>query len=181
VVRERYWSDELRSELERFADLLDSCGKGGHRDLGLAVCMGSKEAFDEAVDLEYQYRKNILKELLRIDNEGVKEKQSYRFFYSQDSSLGGVIGGIATNFILDKEKPLFSLVCKEDELHVSCRGNQYLVDKGLDLGSAMKNAADTLGGNGGGHKIAAGATIPIEKKEKFLETVDSLILRQLKG
>jgi RecJ-like exonuclease len=179
VIRKRYWSDNLYCELERFADLLDSCGKGGNRGLGLEICMGNKESFKKAEDLEKEYKKNILDELIRLEKEGFKEKKGFRYFYSKDSSLGGVIGGIATNFILNIEKPLLSLVKKDDEIHISCRGNQYLVSKGLDLGLAMNKTAKKIGGHGGGHKIAAGATIDSEKEEIFLETVNEIINNQL--
>jgi RecJ-like exonuclease len=178
VIRKRYWSDVLNSELERFADLLDSCGKGGNRGLGLEICMGNKKSVEEAEKLEKEYKEKILEELLRLEKEGFKEKKSFRYFYSKDSSLGGVIGGIAANFILDKEKPLISLVKKDDEIHISCRGNQYLVSKGLDLGLAMNKAAKKLNGHGGGHKIAAGATIDIDKEETFLDTVNEIIDNQ---
>jgi RecJ-like exonuclease len=181
VIRPRYTSDMFDCELERLADLLDSCGKGGNRGLGLALCMGNKQTFDEAVELEKEYKQKILNELLRLEKDGFKEKKGFRYFYSKDSSLGGVIGGIASNFIFGKEKPLLSLVKKDDELHVSCRGNQYLVSKGLDLGLAMNETAKKLGGHGGGHSIAAGATISFEKEEEFLDMVDTIITKQLKG
>jgi RecJ-like exonuclease len=181
VIRPRYKSDMFDCELERLADLLDSCGKGGNRGLGLALCMGDKQTFDEAVELEKEYKQKILDELLRLEKDGFKEKKGFRYFYSKDSSLGGVIGGIASNFILGKEKPLLSLVKKDDELHVSCRGNQYLVSKGLNLGLAMNETAKKLGGHGGGHSIAAGATISSEKEEEFLDMLDSIITKQSKG
>ena len=181
VVRERYWSDMLLScELERYADLLDACGKGGNRCLSLSVCLGDEKAFDEAVELEKKYRQKILDELFKLERDGVKEQKSFRYFYSMDSSLGGVIGGIASNYVFDRERPLVSLVRKDDEIHVSCRGNQYLVGKGLDLGVAMKEVAARLGGHGGGHKIAAGATIDLKSEEEFLDSVDKIISKQLK-
>ena len=181
VIRPRYSSDMFNCELERFADLLDSCGKGGNRGLGLAICMDDKNTFSEAVELEKEYKQKILDELLKLEKDGFKEKISFRYFYSKDSSLGGVIGGIATNFIFDKEKPLLSIVKKDDEIHISCRGNQYLVEKGLDLGFAMSEAAKKLGGHGGGHKIASGATISSIKEAEFLDIVDEIIVKQLKG
>jgi len=180
VIRERYWSDTLNCELEHFADILDVCGKGGNRGLGLSLCLGDRNSFEEAEKLEKDYKKNILDELLDLEKEGAKEKKSYRYFYSKNSSLGGVIGGIATNFIFDKEKPLLSIVRNDDEIHVSCRGNQYLVSKGLDLGYAMKETAKKLGGHGGGHKIASGATIDLKKEEEFLENVEIILSKQLK-
>jgi RecJ-like exonuclease len=181
IIRPRYWSDLLQCELERFADLLDACGKGGNRGLGLMVCFKDKKAFEEAIILEKKYKQNILNELLELEKGGAKETKSYRYFYSSNSSLGGVIGGIATNYIFDRSKSLISLVRKEDELHVSCRGNQHLVSKGLDLGYAMKEAAKRLNGHGGGHKIAAGATIDINKENEFLNIVDEIIVKQMKG
>ena len=180
VIRKRYWSEALQCELERFADLLDACGKGGNRGIGLAVCLGDKNSYNEAVKLERDYKQNILDELLKLEKDGVIEREYFRYFYSNRSSLGGVIGGIATNFILDKRKPLFSLVRKDEEIHISCRGNQYLVSNGLDLGSAMKDIATSLNGNGGGHKIAAGATINSKNEKDFLDKTNMIISKQMK-
>ena len=181
VIRPRYYSDKVDYEFERFADLIDSCGKGGERGLGLSVAMGDKDSFEKALVHEKEHKEKILAELLRLEKEGFKEKNNIRFFYSNDSSLGGVIGGIAMNFILDREKALLSVVNKDGEIHVSCRGTQYLVKKGLDLGSAMKEASTKIGGHGGGHMIAAGATIDATKEKEFLELVDKIIGRQIKG
>ena len=178
VIRNRYFSDKVELEFEAYADLLDSCGKGGNRGIGLSAALGDKNAFEEAIDLEKEFKQKLLDELIRLENEGFKEK-SFRYFYCTDSSLGGVIGGIATNFLLDKEKPLLSIVRNKNEIHVSCRGNQYLVAKGLDLGFAMSEAAKKLNGHGGGHAIASGATISLEKEEEFLSIVDDIIKKQI--
>jgi RecJ-like exonuclease len=43
----------------------------------------------------------------------------------------------------------------------------------------MKNAAAALDGVGGGHKIAAGATISKGKEEEFLELLEKEIKTQL--
>jgi len=181
IIRPRYYSETIGYEFDRFADLIDSCGKGGNRSLGFSVAMGDKNAFNQALIHEKEYKEKILDELLRLEKEGFEGKKSIRYFYSNDSSLGGVIGGIAMNFLLDREKALLSLVKSDDELHVSCRGTQYLVGKGLDLGLAMKEASTQLGGIGGGHAIASGATIASDKEKEFLDIVDSIIVNQLKG
>ena len=180
VIRDRYWSQSLQSELERYADLLDACGKGGNRGLGLALCFGDKTSYDKAVLLEKEYKQKILNELLELEKNGFLEKKSYNYFFSYKSSIGGVIGGIAINYMLNNKKPLFSIVKKETELHISCRGTQYLVANGLDLGLAMKQVALNLNGNGGGHKIAAGATINSDKENEFLDRTDEIISKQIK-
>jgi RecJ-like exonuclease len=179
VIRKRFYSENIGFEFERFADLIDSCGKGGDRSLGLSVALGDEKSIKKALEHEKKYKEKILDELIRLDRDGVQEKNGIRFFYSNDSSLGGVIGGIAMNFIFDREKPLLSIVRNKDEIHVSCRGTQYLVSKGLDLGKAMKSAAQKLGGHGGGHAIASGATISSEKEEEFLKIVDKILVKQI--
>ena len=109
----------------------------------------------------------------------LEEKKYYRYFYSEDSSRSGVIAGIAVNYLFDDKKPLVSLVRHKDELHVSSRGNQRLVEEGLNLGLAMRELAMKLDGHGGGHKIAAGATIPLDKEEFFLEELDNILKKQI--
>ncbi len=78
-------------------------------------------------------------------------------------------------------KTTISIARKNDEIHISCRGNQYLVSKGLDLGYAMKEASSKLGGHGGGHAISSGATIASEKEEEFLNLVDEIINKQIRS
>jgi single-stranded-DNA-specific exonuclease len=49
----------------------------------------------------------------------------------------------------------------------------------LDLATALTRAAKELNGIGGGHNIAAGATIPKGKEEEFLQLVEREIKLQL--
>jgi len=181
TIRERYVTSQ-GWELERFADLLDACGKNGSRSLGLSLCLGDGAIWNDALLVEKDYKQKLLEGLKSLEGS-IQETQGMRYFYSENSSLGGVIAGIAMNYVLDEKKPLFSLTRKEtdDEVHVSCRGNQHLVKHGLDLGGAMKTVAEKLGGFGGGHKIAAGATIAFGKEKEFLEQVDKLLVSQMLG
>jgi single-stranded-DNA-specific exonuclease len=182
TIRKRYIAPK-GWELERFADLLDACGKNGYRSLGLSLCLDTDQAWKDALVVEKEYKQKILNGLQLLEHGGIHETAGMRYFYSDDSSLGGVVAGIAMNYVLDDKKPLFSLARKEtdDEVHVSCRGNQRLVAQGLDLGSAMKTVAAELGGYGGGHKIAAGATIGFDKEKDFLEKVDAILAKQMRG
>jgi RecJ-like exonuclease len=181
TIRKRYYSESFKCELERLSDILDACGKNKYRGLGLSICLGSDSAFKEAEVVEKEYKQKILDSLIALEKNGTQETDGMKYFYSDSSSLGGVVAGIAMNYIMDGKKPLFSIARKTEEIHVSCRGNQTLVKKGLDLGGAMKKVATEIGGFGGGHKIAAGATIDLNKEEEFLKKVDQILVQQLKG
>lgn len=180
VVRTRYIFKKFDLELEYFADVLDSCGKNDRRSLGLSVCLGDKKALKDALEVSKDFKKRILDELLKLEKDGASEKKSFRFFYSEGSSIGGVVCGSAVNYIFDNRKPLFAIRKNKEELHISCRGNQKLVSQGLDLGAAMKKAAGKIDGHGGGHAIAAGATISSDDEKKFLDMIDDIIFKQLK-
>ncbi|MEF8879680.1 MAG: DHH family phosphoesterase [Candidatus Thermoplasmatota archaeon] len=180
VIRERFYSDRIGFELEVFADILDSCGKSRNRGIGLSVCLGDKKSLDKALDVSKNFRERVLGELLELKTKGAKEKKSIRYFYSGGASIGGVVCGSAVNFIFDRRKPLICLRMMDDEIHVSCRGNHSLVEQGLDLGLAMKQAAEKVGGHGGGHNIAAGATVSADDKKKFLDLVDDIVFDQIK-
>ena len=45
----------------------------------------------------------------------------------------------------------------------------------------MKLAAETFEGKGGGHNIAAGAQVPINKIKAFVDLVNILVGKQLSG
>jgi len=76
--------------------------------------------------------------------------------------------------------PLIGFADTENgNVKVSARGTQELIEKGLNLSIALKKAAGAMGGVGGGHDIAAGATIPKGKEEEFLELLEKEIKNQL--
>ena len=62
---------------------------------------------------------------------------------------------------------------------MSSRGSRALVRRGLDLSVVMREASQAVGGDGGGHDVAAGATIPTGERDAFLARADELIGEQL--
>jgi RecJ-like exonuclease len=45
----------------------------------------------------------------------------------------------------------------------------------------MRLASEEKGGKGGGHNIAAGAQVPLDKIDDFIKKADELVGRQLRG
>jgi len=82
--------------------------------------------------------------------------------------------------VLNPIKPIiaFSLTT-EGDVKISSRGTKELIDMGLNLGKAMQFASEKVGGEGGGHNIAAGAKIGEGNEEGFLKYAKIEIRRQL--
>jgi len=67
----------------------------------------------------------------------------------------------------------------QGDVKVSARGTGPLVARGLDLSVVMAEASASVGGDGGGHDIAAGATVPAGAEEAFVAAVDEIVAGQL--
>ena len=75
----------------------------------------------------------------------------------------------------------FANIEAEKAAKFSGRTTEAALRKGVNLGDVMRLASEANGGKGGGHNIAAGAQVPLDKIDAFLKLADELVGRQLKG
>jgi RecJ-like exonuclease len=105
-------------------------------------------------------------------------------FFDAGDEIDERIIGIVAGMVLEAngiDRPIvaFARMKGKDMLKVSSRASHDLVERGIDLSKAINSAAKSVGGIGGGHKMAAGASVPAEKKDEFLRAMDEEIGRQL--
>ena len=173
---------ELRDASE-YSTLLNATARYGHATVGLQVCMGDRVgAFAEAQRLLAQHRSNLVNGLKLVAERGITPMKSIQYFDAGDAILDTIVGIVAgMSFqMADRSRPILAFArTAEGELKVSARGTQDLVRSGLDLADALSRCARAVGGVGGGHNVAAGATIPARAKEEFLALMDSMVSKQL--
>jgi len=172
-------------EAKEFATLLNATARYGKPEVGINVCLGDRDEWlKKARNLLQGHRHNLVEGLQFAKDEGVVKREHLQFFHA-GTGIRDTIVGIVTNMLLNSEGissdlPLIGFADTENgNVKVSARGTQELLEKGLDLSSALRKAAESLNGVGGGHKIAAGATIPKGKEEEFLGLVEREIQLQL--
>jgi RecJ-like exonuclease len=180
LVTEVHWIPSMSLTAADLSDLLNACGRMDHEGLGVALCAGDPSALEEAGELRRTYNAKIMGRLMSIEADGVIQLDHIQHFNAPDPSLAGAQCGLAMQYILDQSKPTLALSRVKGSVKVSSRGTKYLVSKGLDLSAALKKAAMKSGGIGGGHAVAAGATIPEGKDEEFLRSVDEIVGLQLR-
>ena len=180
LVSEIHWITSMSMSAMDLADLLNACGRMDHEGVGVALCMGDEDSLALAGDLRREYNRKILEKLMTIESDGVRQLSSIQYFDAEDASLAGAQTGLAMQYILDQSKPTLALSRVRGKVKVSSRGTKYLVSKGLDLSAALKKAAEKYGGIGGGHAVAAGATISQGKEEEFIKSVDEIVAMQLR-
>ena len=172
-------------DAKEFATLLNSTARYGKPEVGLRVCMQDRdEALKEARSLLKSHRHNLIEGIQFAKDEGIIRGKYFQYFHAGEG-IRDTIVGIITGMLLNEEEttadlPMIGFAATEDgRIKVSARGTKRLVNKGLNLSAALKKAAEKVGGIGGGHDIAAGATIPKGEEERFLEILENELKNQL--
>jgi len=157
------------ADAQEFSTLLNACGRNRSPELGVRVCMGEEEALKEGRVLLAEHRRNLrtgldfalknwvdLGKFVFVDGRGVI-----------DDGIIGVVAGMV--YGPRKGRPIIAIATDEEgKIKISARANKALVAAGLNLGAALRASAGAVGGVGGGHNIAAGASIPQGKLDGFL-------------
>ncbi len=170
---------ELIKDVYDFTNTVNSCGKTGQPGLGLSVCLRYEPALKDAEEKRFEYSGQILQALHKAISQ-VQEMSAIRYLDICCSDVTGAIASTIIRYVMP-DKPIIVLNADGDRVKVSARGTALLIRQGLDLSTSVRESATAVGGNGGGHKIASGASIPAAKSKEFLEAVNALVGRQLSG
>ncbi|MFC7076615.1 single-stranded-DNA-specific exonuclease RecJ [Haloarcula halophila] len=174
---------ELRDASE-FSTLLNATARYERADVGLAVCLGERgPPLERARKLLANHRRNLSEGLNLVQERGVEQADHVQYFDAGDAvreTIVGIVAGMALGTDgVDSEKPIIAFADADGETKVSARATGPLVGRGVDLSVVMREAAQAVGGDGGGHDIAAGATVPAGEEQAFVEAADDIVADQL--
>lgn len=164
---EGIWGDtyhlqrEVIEDAHAFTAVIDACGKTGNGDIGATLCLRSSHDIDRAWEIARQHRVRII--------DAVKSASPYEgiagVFEVKDATVASDVADIlcrdipATCPVLVFAKTPGGSLCR-----ISTRNPAGCT---VDLGPKVRAIAESCGGNGGGHVLRAGATIPCEKIAEF--------------
>lgn len=167
-----------------FATVLNACGRWERPDIGSAICRGHRgEQFFLAERMLTNHRA-VIRDLLQFILESGVTELSHLQFIHVGSRYPDTVVGIGAGMALSRlnwEKPILVMCDLRLEPHVtkiSMRTNERMVKRGVDLQQVLTIASGEIGGAGGGHRIAAGAYIPKEREQWFVERVNELLGEQ---
>lgn len=172
-------------DAREFATLLNSTARYGHADVGLHICLGDREDYlRKAHTLLQSHRKSIVHGIRFVKSEGIQEFGTLQYFNAGTHIRDTVVGIIAGIMLHSRQAnpgvPIVGFAHKDNgEVKASARTTSPLVSRGVNLSTAMQKVARRVGGMGGGHDIAAGATIPRGTEKDFLVLLDKEIRHQL--
>jgi len=171
-------------DAKEFGTLMNACGRYDEAEVGYRVCRGDRDEYlAKALKLLRGHRAYLVESMEAVFAAGIKEMDAIQYFDAGDTIRDTVVG-IAASMALNqngasKNLPIIAFAKADDGIKVSGRATRDLVSRGLDLAAIMQAASKAVGGQGGGHHAAAGATIPPGTEDRFLEIANRMVKEQL--
>ncbi|MEM3272346.1 MAG: DHH family phosphoesterase [Thermoplasmatales archaeon] len=162
-----------------FSSVINATSRKGRPDIGIRICLFERgETLNEAMRLYSDHLDTLRKASKALD--GIESKRIGRVvLYDFGENLeNNITGTVATRIITHKKIPESSIVVVMANLgdykKISARISLELSER-LDLSLLFRNAAMGVGGSGGGHRNAAGATIPKGMEMEFINKLNEMI------
>lgn len=175
---------ELRCAKE-FATLLNSTARYDRPEIGLALTTGERQSvLSIARTLLQGHRRSLGGAIQYAQKQGLTDLGPLAYFHA-GNHIRDTILGIVTGILLGGgqgggQKVLVGLADNgQGGIKVSTRAPDLLVQRGANLSQAVSHAASAVGGSGGGHAGAAGATLPLGREDEFLKALADALGRQL--
>ncbi len=178
-VTTKYWLYDWDMYADELSALLNACSRQGDQATGLAMALGDKNAMETAVRHRVKHQEWIIENLRKLEADPPDSLDNIQYFHTSEPPYAGVLAGLGTLYFFDDTKATFGISRNHGNDNISARAPRGLVEAGVNLGLACKEAGEIVGGTGGGHNIAAGATVPTKKEKRFLEELDRIIGEQL--
>jgi len=167
-------------DAKEFSTLLNACGRLNKASLGIGTCLNDEKIKRKAISNRLKYKKEIVKAMRwyeeNKDSEDIIKKQGMLIINARDNVRATMIGTIAsiisssngfgeTTFVMSMARLLNA------KTKVSLRISDRKAD--VDLFKIISNIAEKVDGEAGGHLSAAGAVIPTEKEQEFIEEAEN--------
>lgn len=164
-------------DAREFGTVLNACGRMDRTDLGVSICLGDRdEALRQAFSLMAEYRGKLNKAIQKLQAESDKVSVNGDVTlvmgeeFIEERMTGSVSSLLASSDRFRDKLVLVRARSGESEMKYSSRLGDSYAGK-VNLGELMRDAAERVGGVGGGHSMAAGAKIPFSKRDDFTRLV----------
>ena len=150
---------EVIEDAHALTAVIDACGKTGFGDIATTLCMRSSHYLDRAWEIARQHRGRVI-EAVRTARPVEGHNGVYEI---TNAVLASDVSDILARDVPQKV-PVLVYAKSGDRCKVSARCPPGTT---ADLGPLVSTLAGSCGGNGGGHLLRAGATIPCDKVSLF--------------
>jgi len=152
---------EVIPDAHALASVIDACGKSGRGDLGASLCLRYSRDAEAAWEIARAHRLNVIT-AIRTVMTGTPPGPGGIYEVGDAAMASDVADMLACQST--SPAPIAVVARDGTTCRVSAR-SPHGID--ADLGTMIRNLAQSFGGNGGGHRYRAGATIPCTQLDAF--------------
>ncbi|WP_458406294.1 single-stranded-DNA-specific exonuclease RecJ [Methanobrevibacter sp.] len=180
-------SSSFLHDASEFSTAMNACGRNHEEKIAMEVLKGDRfVALDELEVVSRDHRRNLAQSIEKVtENEESSIIELENLQYFDGTGIKPEIVGTITGMILgycNWKKPIIGFTETEnDGIKVSLRCSRLLSYDGIHFGNIIREVSGSVGGTGGGHSMACGAYIPIDKKYEFLELFNKELTGKLKN
>ena len=178
-------TEEVLRDASEFSTCLNSTARHEQPEIGFEIAKGDRGPYYRTMlQLLREYRKFISQALEVLQREGVKSGPRGRIQYFdltgviKETFVGTLAGMCLSSGLCDPYKPVVGVVRDAGLARISVRCSKLLFLRGVNLAESVRKAAETVGGEGGGHAVACGAQVPEEKLNYFLQELETHLERE---
>lgn len=168
--------EDLLSDGREFATILNACGRQGMASVGLMLTMGeNKDALDMAKSLLNSYKRRLLNAMNSVKKGENAIRTSQALYIMGGSDIDDTMIGTICSMLSASNAGANFVVGFADSMNgvkVSARAH---AETNFDVNEALSAISKELGGEGGGHKFAAGAKIPMGKEKEFIDRFEQMV------
>ncbi len=167
----------MLADAREFSTLLNACGKLGQPQVGVALIISEKDKFyDQSISLYKRYKYSI-SEGIKKSRESLKDHGRIKVIDGEswlDENLTSTVASIMSQNLLNGDILVVFSQKINNHVKISLR---KLRGSGINnLRELLIRVLDELKcGEGGGHEDAAGAYIPVEKKDEFIKLLKKIM------
>ena len=162
-------------DASEFSTAMNACGRNHEEIVAMEVLKGDRFlALDQLESISRDHRRNLAQSIEKVadgEHSNIIELENLQYF--DGTGIKPEIVGTITGMVLgycNWKKPIIGFTQTDnDGLKISLRCSRLLSYDGIHFGNIIHKISSEVGGSGGGHSMACGAYIPIDKKCEFLE------------
>lgn len=171
---------------DEFSTCINSTARHEQPLIGFEVAKGDRKVYYRAMlNLLRYHRRCIAEGMGFIEQEGFERTpKGYLQYFDATGVLKETFIGTIASLALghqacDPYKPVAGISRDRGVAKISARCSKLLFLQGLDLAKVIRNAARSVGGEGGGHVVACGAQVEESNLPKFLEEFEAQVIAEL--
>lgn len=174
-------------EIDEFSTIINACGRLGEPRKGVKILL--EDDLDLAGKISRKYGRKISSSLGYVeenkDDDSVVYENSIGVIDAEDNIDADFIGTVTTitmsNGVFSAPVVMGAAHAEKDKIKISSRAQKEVVEDGFNLGEIIGEICEEVDGEGGGHNIAAGAKIPRDEKERFMESLEEKVSNKVES